>query len=128
MAFVVLAVLNYGLKQVSREYVKKLPEKYREFADAYRRFMQRIIRGHRYFGFISLMVFLLHAGLVLFFYSVISVTGLVTGLVLIATVCLGAYGYFVNRNHRSWWVSVHRGCAFVLVFSALIHLFYKLYY
>ncbi|MBN2298192.1 MAG: DUF4405 domain-containing protein [Deltaproteobacteria bacterium] len=125
--FVFLALLNFLLKQVSREYVKRLPKEYKDFADAYRRFMQRIIRGHRYFGIAALSVFLLHAGLILFFYDVISITGMVTGIVLFATVSMGAYGYFINKDFRSWWVSVHRGCAFALLVSALVHLFYKLY-
>lgn len=127
ISFVLLALLNFLLKQVSREYVKKLPGEYKEFADAYRRFMQRIIRTHRYFGAAALAFYMLHAGMVVFLYKTVSVTGMVAGLILIATVFLGAYGFFVRKNLRSWWITAHRGGAFALLVSALIHLFYKGY-
>jgi len=125
--FLFLALLNFVLKQVSRDYVKNLPREYKDFADAYRRFMQHIIRRHRYFGIAAVVFFLFHAGLILFFSVGISFTGLVTGFILLAVVSLGAYGYFVNKDFRSWWVPMHRGCAFALMVSAMVHVFYKLY-
>ena len=101
---IVLALSNFFLKQISRDYVKKLPPKYKDFADAYRRFMQRMIRTHRSFGLGALLSFPVHAGINIF-YGAISLTGMITGSLLSAVVMLGLYGYYVNRNFRAWWQS-----------------------
>ncbi|HHO77059.1 MAG TPA: DUF4405 domain-containing protein [Deltaproteobacteria bacterium] len=127
ISLVMLALLNFVLKQISRDYVKGLHKDYKAFTDAYRRFMQHMIRRHRYFGVAALASFLVHAGLILFFSFGIALTGLITGVLLSAVVSLGGYGYYVNKDIRSWWVAVHRGCAFALMLSALVHVFSKVY-
>ena len=126
VVMIVLALSNFFLKQISRDYVKKLPPKYKEFADAYRSFMQRMIRSHRFFGLAALLLFPVHAGINVF-YGAISLTGIITGSLLSVVVVLGMYGYYINKNFRAWWLSVHRACAFVLVLSVLVHIFYKVY-
>lgn len=123
---IVLALSNFFLKQISRDYVKKLPPDYKDFADAYRRFMQRIVRTHRFFGLGALLLFPVHAGINIF-YGTGSLTGIIAGSFLCAVVLLGLYGYYINRNFRAWWLSVHRTCAFVLLISVLVHIFYKSY-
>ena len=123
---VILALLNYLLKQISREYVKKLPSQYKDFADAYRRFMQRMIRAHRYFGFASIVFLCIHVVLIAFI-STVSLTGIITAAWLIAVVMLGIYGFYIKKDLRSWWLKVHRLCAFFLLLSVLVHIFYKHY-
>jgi len=123
---IVLALSNFFLKQISRDYVKKLSPEHKDFADAYRRFMQRMIRSHRFFGLVALLLFFVHAGMMIFFGGV-SLTGIFTAFLLSVVVALGVYGYYVNRDFRAWWLPVHRFIAFVLLLSALVHMFYKFY-
>ena len=123
---IVLALSNFILKQISRDYVKKLSPEHKDFADAYRRFMQRMIRSHRFFGLAALLLFFIHAGINIF-YGALSLTGISTAFLLSVVVMLGIYGYYINKNFRAWWLSVHRSFAFVLMLSALVHIFYKFY-
>lgn len=118
------AFSTFFLKQISREYVKGLPSTHAGFADAYRRFMKRMIRRHRSFGVAAFALLAAHAALVLS-RGVISVTGLAAASLLAATAGLGLYGLYVNRSLRSPWLSVHRGLGFALFLSVLVHLFFK---
>ena len=123
---IVFALSNFFLKQISRDYVKRLPPEYKDFADAYRRFMQRMIRSHRFFGFAAAVFLVVHIGLIIFF-AAASLTGIIAASFLVLVVAFGVYGYYINKNFRAWWLSVHRSCAFVLLLSALVHIFYKFY-
>ncbi len=126
LAALMLALSNFFLKQISRDYVKRLPASYKDFADAYRRFMQKMVRRHRFFGLAALLILPLHAALAVVFAG-ISLSGLATAALLVAVAGLGMYGYYLNRNLRAWWLSVHRALAFAVSVSALVHVFFKLY-
>lgn len=118
------AFSNYYLKVISRDYLKKLPKKYADFADAYRSFMKIMIRRHRYFGLAALVLFPVHAAFVLIGSS-LSITGLIAGLALIATASLGIYGFYIKKDLRAKWLVVHRAFAFVVFFTVISHLVFK---
>lgn len=122
---IVLALSNFFLKQISRDYVKNLPLRYKDFADAYRSFMQRMIRSHRVFGISAIVSLMVHAGMNIYSGHA-SVTGIISAIFLAATAGLGAYGYYVSRNLRAWWLTMHKACGFVLVLSVLVHLFCRI--
>jgi hypothetical protein len=126
LLMIFFSLLNLFLKQISRDYVKRLPKEYKDFADAYRSFMRRVIRGHRFFGLAALLIFAVHAFFVIFF-AHISLTGIASAIFLIIVVALGAYGYFIKRDFRAWWLSAHRASAFFLCVAVITHVFYKLY-
>lgn len=118
------AFASFLLKQISREYVKKLGKEHADFVDGYRRFMRAMIRQHRFYGMAALALVVVHASLVVS-RSVVSATGLVSALVLFAAAGLGAWGFYGHRSLRGGWLSVHRALAFTLLIAILGHLFYK---
>ncbi len=126
-AGVLAAVSTFFLKQIGREYVKKLPSKYAGFADSYRNFMKFMVRNHRYFGFASLSILPVHAFLVIS-QSVLSLTGLVAGFALLAAAIAGIYGVYFKKVIRSGWLPVHRAFGLVLFLAALVHIVFKGYF
>ena len=115
---------TYFLKQIGREYVKKLPGEYAGFADAYRRFMKSMIGKHRFFGTAALILLLVHSCPALV-RSTVSPSGLVAGLFLAASAGWGLYGFFCKRSLRSGWLPVHQTLAFLLLLAVVVHLFFK---
>ena len=120
------ALMNFLLKQVSRDYIKKISQRNPEFTKAYRSFMQFIVRNHRYFGMAAGLLFLVHAGVVVAS-GVTSLTGIAAGLLLMALTGLGLYGFYIRKNPRGVWIHMHRGTATILALSGIIHVFFKAY-
>jgi len=119
------ALMNFLLKQISREYLKTITEKNADFTASYRAFMRFMVRNHRYFGIAAGLLFLVHAGVVVAS-GVTSLTGIAAGL-LLALTGLGLYGFYVRKNPRGVWIHMHRGTAFILALSVIIHVFFKAY-
>jgi len=120
------ALMNFLLKQISREYLKTITEKNADFTASYRAFMRFMVRNHRYFGIAAGLLFLVHAGVVVAS-GVTSLTGIAAGLLLLALTGLGLYGFYVRKNTRGVWIHMHRGTAFILALSVIIHVFFKAY-
>ncbi len=120
------ALMNFLLKQISREYLKTITEKNADFTASYRAFMRFMVRNHRYFGIAAGLLFLVHAGVVVAS-GVTSLTGIAAGLLLLALTGLGLYGFYVRKNPRGVWIHMHRGTAFLLALSVIIHVFFKAY-
>ncbi|HON95573.1 MAG TPA: hypothetical protein PLP82_08715 [Deltaproteobacteria bacterium] len=120
------ALMNFLLKQISREYLKTITEKNADFTASYRAFMRFMVRNHRYFGIAAGLLFLVHAGVVVAS-GVTSLTGIAAGLLLMALTGLGLYGFYVRKNPRGVWIHMHRGTAFILALSVIIHVFFKAY-
>ncbi|HDP25178.1 MAG TPA: hypothetical protein ENN34_07015 [Deltaproteobacteria bacterium] len=124
--FVVLCLLNFVLKQISRDYIKKLPASRQDFANAYRSVMRVVVKNHRMFGFGALLLLPVHF-MVVYLSEILSLTGLISGAALIATAGMGIYGFYLRRDYRSWWLTVHRLLAVVVVVAVITHLFVKGY-
>ena len=120
------ALMNFLLKQISREYLKTITEKNADFTASYRAFMRFMVRNHRYFGIAAGILLLVHAGAVVAS-GVTSLTGIAAGLLLLALTGLGLYGFYVRKNPRGVWIHMHRGTAFILALSVIIHVFFKAY-
>ncbi len=120
------ALMNFLLKQISRENLKTITEKNADFTASYRAFMRFMVRNHRYFGIAAGLLFLVHAGVVVAS-GVTSLTGIAAGLLLLALTGLGLYGFYVRKNPRGVWIHMHRGTAFILALSVIIHVFFKAY-
>lgn len=90
------ALMNFLLKQISREYLKTITEKNADFTASYRAFMRFMVRNHRYFGIAAGLLFLVHAGVVVAS-GVTSLTGIAAGLLLLALTGLGLYGFYVRK-------------------------------
>ncbi len=117
------ALMNFLLKQVSRDYIKKISQRNPEFTKAYRSFMQFIVRNHRYFGMAAGILLVAHAGSAILS-GVYSPTGTAAGVLLLATVGIGSYGFFIRKSPRGPWIHVHRGAAFLFAASAIVHIIY----
>lgn len=120
------ALMNFLLKQVSREYVKKLSTKNPGFVASYRSFMRSMIRNHRRFAMAAGIILPVHAGTALSS-GVSSLTGIAAGILLLSVVGTGIYGYHFVRDPRGGWVHAHRGGAFFLCLAAVLHVLYKSY-
>ncbi|HPE46627.1 MAG TPA: hypothetical protein PK380_12225, partial [Deltaproteobacteria bacterium] len=103
-----------------------ITEKNADFTASYRAFMRFMVRNHRYFGIAAGLLFLVHAGVVVAS-GVTSLTGIAAGLLLMALTGLGLYGFYVRKNPRGVWIHMHRGTAFILALSVIIHVFFKAY-
>lgn len=120
------AVLNFLLKQISREYLKTRSAGNPEFARAYRSFMQVMVRNHRYFGMAAAVLLPVHAGAVLLS-GVTSLTGAAAGVLLLSTAGTGLHGLYVVKNPRGGWIHLHRSAAFLLTLAVILHVFVKAY-
>lgn len=121
------AAATFFLKQIGRDYVKKLPVKYAGFADSYRNFMKFMIRRHRYFGLAALSILPVHAGLVIS-QAVLSLTGLLAACALVTTAAFGIYGFYLKKNMRSGWLPLHRVFGLLLFLAMIVHIFFKGYF
>ncbi|HPW68216.1 MAG: hypothetical protein WDA72_00040 [Desulfomonilia bacterium] len=117
------AFSTYLLKQIGREYVKRLPREYADFADAYRSFMKLMVGRHRIFGAAALIALAAHAYPVIAG-SFISVSGLIAAFVLICASAAGAWLFYGKKSLRTGLLSVHRALAFVLLPALIIHFFF----
>lgn len=120
----VAALSTYLLKQIGRDYVKRLPREYADFASTYRRFMKFMVGRHRFFGAAALIALAVHAYPVIA-RSFISVSGLIAAFILISTAAAGAWLFYGKRSLRSGLLPVHRALAFLLLPAVIIHLFFR---
>lgn len=118
------ALMNFLLKQVSREYVKTISKRNPDFARSYRTFMQFMVRNHRYFGLAAVILFLVHAGAVLLS-GISSLTGIAAGILLLSATGIGLYGFHVKKNPRGRWIHLHRGAALLFALAVIVHKFFK---
>jgi hypothetical protein len=120
------ALMNYILKAVNKRFISPRKDLKPDLVKRYRVFMQLIVKNHRTFGIAALVVFFVHL-VVSYFSSVLSITGSITGIVLMGVVSLGIYGFHINRNLKGKWVLVHRLTAFILLASLGLHVAIKAY-
>lgn len=121
VASVFLALLNFILKQISREYGKMLTERDPVFAGQYKAFMRFMVKNHRFFGMAAFILLMVHFSSA-YLSGSRSLTGVITGAMLVILVSLGGYGFYVNRDYRAVWLQAHRGAAFLLAVSAIVHI------
>ncbi|MCE5276186.1 MAG: hypothetical protein ABFD70_09295 [Syntrophaceae bacterium] len=125
-ASVMLALLNFSLKQINREYGRMLSAWDPGFAGRYKTFMRFMVKNHRFFGMSAIGVFAVHFGSV-WLSGTLSVTGAITGMTLLAAASLGGYGFYINRNYRAVWLTAHRGSAFLLAVCMVVHIMDRIF-
>jgi hypothetical protein len=118
------ALLNYSLKAFGRRYLPALNKRNKQMASRYRMFMQFMVKNHRYFGFATAILVAVHFTSA-FLFPAYSITGLITVTLLLLVILLGIYGFYIRKDYRSAWLSVHRTAAFLLAASAAVHVFAK---
>jgi len=125
-ASVMLALLNFSLKQINREYGRMLSAWDPGFAGRYKSFMRFMVKNHRFFGMSAIGVFAVHFGSA-WLSGALSATGAITGTTLVAAASLGGYGFYVNRDYRAVWLHVHRGAALLLSACMVVHIMDRIF-
>lgn len=119
-AAVLSTLMNFVLKQVSRDYVKAISARRPSFASAYRNLVRLVVRTHPVFGFAALAAALAHVSYALF-HGIVSLTGAATLVLLCACVSLGAFGRYVVQRPRGWWIHLHRAAALLASLGLVLH-------
>jgi hypothetical protein len=116
------ALLNFFLKYLNRAIILKLPktELIGKFANEYRRFMRYMIIHHRWFGIAGGVSVLIHFLLALQGSS-LPTSGIIAGVVVIAQLSLGIYGYYIKKG-MGLWKKIHRINGFILLAAIINHL------
>jgi hypothetical protein len=118
------ALLNYFLKVFGRKCLPVINKRNQQAAGRIRLFMQFVIKNHWFFGLSTAILVLAHFSTA-YLVPVYSVSGAFSIALLFGVVILGAYGFYVNKNFRAPWLTVHRTLAFLLTFTVIIHILIK---
>ncbi|MCE5197337.1 MAG: hypothetical protein LLG09_09520 [Negativicutes bacterium] len=114
-----LALLNYPVKWVNKRWISKL-SKESSVKKTYQSVMRFLVQKHRYFAFTAVVTLAIHLYLQLT-YRWLSITGVITGALLILTVLLGANLFFRHKGERGLLLQVHRISALATLLSFIVH-------
>ena len=113
-----LTVLNYFVKLANKKLRAEI-NKNKTFAKGFSLLTKFIVRNHKLFGLLTIVVLLSHAANQFLIYG-ISLTGGLAASVLILQVALGIYGYKAKKKGKSW-LRIHRSVALLLLVAIGIH-------
>ncbi len=116
-----LALLNYPVKLVNRKLVSRLQPQSRGRL-AYQAFMKAVVRWHRYFALLAVVLLLAHF-LVQFSQYGIRPSGVVAGALLLIQVALGAFGTYIRKKKHTAWFYFHRATAVLMLAAFAVHIF-----
>lgn len=115
-----VAILNFFVKYINKNYINKLGEDKKQIVVFYRKIMKVIIKYHKVAGTIAVVSVLTHF-YIAFSARGINITGAIAASILLSIFALGVYGTFINKNHKGIWLKVHRILAFALIVAIGIH-------
>ena len=121
---VFLALMNYVVKWVNRQWVAKLP-KTSKFKAAYTPVMRFLVKNHRFFGLGAALTVAIHLILQITF-RWLSLTGLIASIALALDVMIGAWLYFKQKGKRGPLFMVHRAMGVVLIIAIAAHMLSKM--
>ncbi|MGL4773182.1 MAG: hypothetical protein ACRC2K_06390 [Clostridium sp.] len=113
-----IAILNYIVKFANKNF-KDIINKNEKIRDIYNWAMKIIIKYHKYFGGVTLIVLLSHF-LIQFSYRGIKTTGLIAAILLILEFILGAIGVY-KKKRSGLWFYMHRFISVVLLIAIILH-------
>ena len=114
-----LALLNFPVKWINKRWISKLP-KTSSVKKGYMSIMKLLVQKHRFFAFGAAITLAVHFYLQIT-YKWLSITGLVTGGLLILTVLLGGNLFFRHKGTRSLLFQVHRISALSTLAAFVVH-------
>lgn len=120
VAFYAVALLNFILKYVNKNYMNSLSKTKKKLVDNYRIIMRYVIKYHKLAGILAIIILLGHF-FIMFSIRGLSITGLIALILMAVVVLLGVYGAYINKKYKSTWMYVHRTLSFVLIVAILIH-------
>lgn len=113
------AILNFVVKFANRKWVVKLPKE-SKFKQGYTSVMKFLVKNHRFFGLGAAVLMVLHIVLQIIF-KWVSVTGIVTAAIAVATVMLGGI-MFKAKKRTSAMLWAHRGSVIALTIAFIVHI------
>ncbi|MCE5344650.1 MAG: hypothetical protein LLF96_13850 [Eubacteriales bacterium] len=114
-----LALLNYPVKWINKRWIHNLPKTSR-VKSVYTSIMKTLVQKHRFFAFGAVITLAIHLYLQIT-YRWLSVTGIITGGLLVVTVLLGSNLFFRHKGTRGLLFKTHRIAAFTVLLSLIIH-------
>lgn len=118
------AFSNAVVKQVGREYMKKMHQRRPGLAHAYRSFMRGVVRWHPLVGAVFVALAAVH-GVMILFGGLLSLTGGCAGVLALSTVSLGTYGKYRAVKPAGAWIHMHSASALMLVAAVSVHVWMK---
>ena len=113
-----LTVLNYFVKLANRK-LRAIINKNKAVAKVFSLLMKFIVKNHKLFGLLTIVVLLSHATNQFLIYG-ISLTGALAASLLILQVALGIYGYKAKKRGKTW-LRIHRSVAVLLLIAIGTH-------
>lgn len=115
-----LALCNFVLKYISRNYMKKIANFNENVAKAYKQVMRYVVRYHKLAGTVAILALMAHA-IIMFTTRGLSITGLAAASLMALVVIIGIYGAYVKKKLKAPWFYIHRTLSFLLIAAILIH-------
>ena len=117
-----VAVFNFPIKWINRNWVMKLPKEH-AFRVGYQTVMKFLVKNHRFFGFGAVGVMVTHVTLQIIFQWV-SVSGLIAAGLALLTIALGII-LFKSKKRTPAMLWVHRESVIALTIAVIVHLITK---
>lgn len=118
-----IAVLNFPIKWINRNWIMKLPKE-NKFRAGYQTLMRFLVKNHRFFGFGAALVMVSHVVLQILFQWV-SITGIVTAALAVVAVALGIL-MFKSKKRTPAMLWAHRSAVIALILAFLAHVITKI--
>ena len=114
-----LALLNYPVKWINKRWISKLP-KTSSVKKGYMSIMKLLVQKHRFFAFGAVITLAVHFYLQIT-YKWLSITGTITGGLMILTILLGGNLFFRHKGTRGLLFKAHRISALLTLVAFVVH-------
>lgn len=119
-----IALLNFFMKYVNKNYINKLSKNRKKLINLYRTIMRYVVRYHKIAGIVASIAIVCHFYL-MYSFKGLSIPGLIAAIAMWSVFTLGIYGFAINKNLRGSWVKVHRILSLVLVLLIVFHIIFS---
>lgn len=115
-----LAILNFFVKYVNKNFINKLGKDKKQIVDLYRVAMKLIIKNHKLVGTIAVVAVSTHF-FVAFSAGDIKITGIIAAVLMLIIFILGVFGTYIKKSNKGIWLKIHRIISFALIIAISIH-------
>lgn len=115
----VMAVLSYVFKIINKNFKEQITSN-KILKKYFFLFMKYIFKYHNLFGFLAILMVLVHFIILVKFE--LSITGIIAGVLMILQGLTGIYGSYINKKRKGIWISVHRIIAVAIFIMIGFHI------
>lgn len=115
-----VALLNFFVKFINKNYINKLGKDKKNVVDAYRKVMRFVVKYHKLAGILAVVCMMVHF-FIAYSAHFILINGVVALVIMLVVSGLGIYGVYISKNMRGNWLKIHRILAFVLLLAIIVH-------